>query len=179
MRTTKILIPREEIAQTVSQLAEKIAEDLKGTNPILVGVLTGSYVFMADLTRALWEKGLRDIEIDFVAVSSYGSGTASSKKPILLKDLKKDIAGRDVLVVEDIIDTGYTLHFLNELLRERKPKTLKTVALFSKPSKKEVDFTPDYIGLEIDGSKWIEGYGLDGGSYGRGNPDVMEVLEEE
>lgn len=178
MRTTKLLISENDIAHKVEELAAKIAHDLQRKSPVLVGVLTGSYIFTADLTRALWKNGLKDIEIEFVAISSYGNGTHSSKNPVLIKDLKTDITGKDVLVVEDIIDTGYTLQFLNELLKSRNPKSIKTVALLSKPSKKEVAFTPDYIGFEVDGSKWVEGYGLDGGKYGRGNPDVMEVLEK-
>lgn len=175
---SELLISKRDIAQKVDELAERISHDFAGKNIVMIGVLTGSFIFAADLLRALWNKGLQDIEVDFVSVSSYGSSTQSSRNPVLLKDLKIDIADKEVLIVEDIIDTGYTLQFLDEHLRKKNPKTLKTITLLSKPSKREVDFTPDYVGFEVDGSKWVEGYGLDGGKYGRGCPDVNEVLKK-
>lgn len=173
-----MLISKSDIENKVAELAQQIAKDYGNKNIVLVGVLTGSFIFAADLLRGLWNEGLKDIEVDFVSISSYGSSKESSRSPILLKDLKVDISGKDVLVVEDIIDTGYTLQFLHEHLKNKNPRTLKTVTFLSKPSKKEVDFTPDYIGFEVDGSKWVEGYGLDGGKYGRGRPEVNEVLEK-
>ncbi len=176
MATSKLLISREEIAKKIDELAGTIAADYEGSHPLIVGVLNGSYIFMADLTRALWGKGFGDFDVEFIGVTSYGDGKESSRNPQLTKDLKADIKDRHVLIVEDVIDTGWTLDFIDKLFKSRNPKVLKTVTLLSKPSKKEVDYTPDYIGFEVDGGKWVEGYGLDGGKSGRGCPDVREVI---
>lgn len=171
---TKILYTQDEIQRRVQAVASEIANDYKGKNPVLVGILNGSYIVMADLSRALYKEGLTDIEIDFLSVSSYGKGKEYSGTSTVTADLRKDIAGRDVLIVEDIVDTGHTLEFIREYLLKKNPASLKIFAFLDKKEKREVAIPVDYIGITIAGTPWVEGYGLDGGEYGRGRPDIAE-----
>ena len=152
----KILISEEELRRRVAELGAQISADYQDSNPLLICVLKGGYVFLADLTRCL------DIQhgIDFMAVSSYANGTTSSGVVRILKDLDRDIAGRHVLIVEDIIDTGRTIAYLLENLRVRQPASLRICTLLSKPSRREVDLQVDYIGFEIP-NEFVIGYGLD------------------
>ncbi len=174
--STKILYSREEIKRKVASLADQISKDYKNKKVILVGILDGSFIFMADLARALFDAGLTDFEVNFIGISSYSENRESSKNPQITKDLRVDISNRHVLIVEDIVDTGYSLDFLNRLLKERNPASLKTLLLLSKLARREVDVKLDYVGFEIKENKWVEGYGLDSGFLGRGNPDIIEKL---
>lgn len=176
MDQTKTLYTEEQIKKRLEELAKEIAHDYKGKNPILVGILNGSYITMADLTRALYKEGLTDLEIDFLSVSSYGSGTTYSGTSTVTSDLRKDIAGKDVLIVEDIIDTGHTLKFIRDNLLKKNPASLKIFAMLDKKEKRETEVPVDYIGFTLIGTPWIEGYGLDGGEFGRGRADIAEKL---
>jgi hypoxanthine phosphoribosyltransferase len=152
----KVLITQDKIRQAVAKLAGEIRRDYQGKQPLLIGILKGSFVFMADLIREL---GL-PIEVDFVKLSSYGSGKKTSGKVKIVQGLKMSIKGRDVLVVEDIVDTGLTASFLMDHLRKKKPASLRLCALIDKPARHEVPLTIDYLGFTVP-DKFIVGYGID------------------
>ena len=163
----KILVTREQIASKVEELGKKISEDYKDTIPLFIGVLKGSVPFVSDLMRAV------DIhmEFDFMAVSSYGSSTKSSGQVKILKDLDQSIEGRDIVIVEDIIDTGLTLNYLMHLLLQRQARSVEIVTFLDKPSGRKVDLTPKYVGYEIpDG--FVVGYGLDYAEKYRNFPHI-------
>lgn len=145
-----------EIAARIAKMGAEISADYAGKAPVLVSVLRGSYIFMADLTRNL------DLActVDFMAVSSYGAGTSSSGQVKIIKDLSDDIEGRDVIVVEDILDSGNTLSYLMELLRARKPASMRLCTLLDKPSRRVKDVHVDYVGFSIP-DEFVVGYGLD------------------
>lgn len=167
----KILFPRELISQRVAELAEQISGDFAGKELLVVGILNGAFVFMADLIR-----GLKiPCGVDFVRLASYGSGSVSSGEVRITKDLETPIAGREVLIVEDIIDTGLTLSRLVEALRERHPASLKVCAFLDKQERRRVPFTADYVGFPIP-DRFVVGYGLDYDEKFRFLPDVC-VLE--
>jgi hypoxanthine phosphoribosyltransferase len=149
------LITTDEIQRRVREIADSIARDHRqGVH--LVCVLKGAFVFLSDLARALE----CDVTIDSIALSSYGAGTTSSGQVQLLKDLDSPIDGRDVVIVEDIVDSGLTLAYLHEILRARAPRRLRTACLISKPSRRQVEVPVDYIGFTID-DLFVVGYGLD------------------
>ena len=152
-----ILIDSEIIQARVRELAAEIERDYPAGEEIhLVGVLKGGFVFMADLVRAMSAR----VTMDFIAVSSYAQSTRSSGEVRMLKDLDSGLEGRHVIIVEDIVDTGLTLIYLQDILRARSPKSLKTACLLSKPSRRLVDVTVDYTGFTIE-DKFVVGYGLD------------------
>ena len=169
----KVLISEEELASIVAQLGAKISEDYKDKNLLMVSVLKGSVVFMSDLMRAV------DIhcEIDFMSVSSYGDKTKSSGTVRILKDLDRDISGYDVLLVEDILDSGKTLSHLMELLYARNPASIRICTLFDKPERREVDIFADYKGISVP-DEFIVGYGLDYAEKYRNLP-YIGVLKKE
>lgn len=169
----KILVSREEIAKRVAELGKQISEDYKGESVTLVCTLRGASIFFADLVREI--EG--DVEIDFIAVSSYGAGTKSSGEVKMIKDLSEPIKDKNVIIVEDIIDTGITLCYLKKLLLARAPKTLKVCSLLDKPSRRQVDFKGDYIGFEIE-NEFVVGYGLDYGEKMRNFKDVCVLAPE-
>jgi hypoxanthine phosphoribosyltransferase len=150
------LLDEEAIQQRLAELARKIEADYEGRDLLLVGVLKGAVMVMADLARALH----RHVAMDWMAVSSYGSGTASSGVVRILKDLDTDISGRDVLVVEDIIDTGLTLSWLVSNLRSREPASVNTCALLRKPEALRMSVEVRYVGFDIP-NEFVVGYGLD------------------
>ncbi len=153
----KILFTENDIDKIVTRLAFEITEDYKGKNLLVVGILKGSVVFMSDLMRKI----NLPVKIDFMALSSYGAGTRSSGVVRVLKDLTIDISGYDVLVIEDILDSGNTLSHLSEMLKLRNPKSLKICTLLDKPDRRVVkDFKADYVGAAIPDA-FIVGYGLD------------------
>ena len=155
-RSQEILISREELAAKVKELGAKITEDYKGKEILLVGILKGSVPFMADLMREID----LDLSIDFMSVSSYGSSTKSSGVVRIIKDLDTPIEGKDVIIVEDIIDTGLTLDYLKGYLSGRHPNSLKICTILDKPSRRKVEIKGDYVGFEVE-DKYIVGYGLD------------------
>lgn len=151
-----MLLSEEQINQRIGELAAQIAEDYQGRQPLLVGVLKGAVMLMADLSRAL----PMSVEMDWMAVSSYGSGTKSSGVVRILKDLDADIGGRDVLVIEDILDSGLTLKWLLRNLSSRQPASLEVCTLLRKPDAMRVQITPKYVGFDIP-NEFVVGYGLD------------------
>lgn len=169
----KILVSKEEIAARVKQLGEQISHDFEGESITLVCTLRGGCVFFADLMRAI--EG--DVEIDFIAVSSYGAGTKTSGEVKMVKDLSSPIKGKNIIIVEDIIDTGVTLSYLKKLLESRDPKTIKICSLLDKPSRRKVKFEGDYIGFEIE-NEYVVGYGLDFDQKMRHLPDVCVLAPE-
>jgi hypoxanthine phosphoribosyltransferase len=152
----QILYTEEQIKQRVKELAAQICKDLGGEDVLTVGVLRGAVMFYADLVREM------DIPLNmnFMAVSSYGNSATTSGAVRIQYDLEEDIAGRNVLVVEDIVDTGLTLQYLTKILRSRNPKSIRTCCLFDKPSRRIVDFKADYVGFKVP-DVFIVGYGLD------------------
>lgn len=164
-----ILITEEDIRSRVNALAKSISQDYRGTKPLLVGLLKGSFIFLADLARALDI----DSEIDFLTVSSYGNSMENSEVRIL-KDLGEPIQGRDVLIVEDIIDTGLTLSRILELLAARHPRSLKVCTLLNKPSRRKAEVTVDYNGFDIE-DVFVAGYGIDFAQKYRNLPQLVVV----
>lgn len=154
------IISSQQIADRISELAKQIVDDINHEPVILIGVLTGAFIITADLSRALWRAGLQEVDIDFVKTTSYIDDCEGSRcPPKVVVDLERSIAGKNVIIVEDIADTGHTLALLQKYLKASNPKSLRTFALLSKPSKRQVDIPLEYVGFEIDG--WIEGCGLD------------------
>ncbi len=165
------MISAKSIAARIEDLAREIESEFAATDKlVVVGLLRGSFVFIADLVREL----RLPVEVDFLEASSYGDGTESSREVRILKDLRATIGGRDVLVVEDIVDTGHTLHHVTALLKSREPAKLKTVALLDKPARREVDLRADYIGFEIP-DEFVVGYGIDYGQRDRNLPFIGKV----
>ncbi|MGF9908007.1 hypoxanthine phosphoribosyltransferase [Brevibacillus porteri] len=169
----KILLSEEDIAVKVRELGKTLAAEYKDKNPLVICVLKGAVVFMADLIRHM------DIpcEMDFMAVSSYGSGTESSGMVKILKDLDTSVQNRHVLVVEDIMDSGLTLSRLVELLRHREAASVKVVTLLNKPERRKVDISPDYKGYDVP-DEFVVGYGLDYSEHYRNLP-YIGVLKPE
>ena len=172
MDKPKVIITRDEIARKVAELAAEIKRDYKGKNPLLIGILKGSFVFMSDLIRAM----NMPVEVDFVRLSSYGAGKESSGKIRLIKDVETPIKDRNVLVVEDIVDRGRTVRFLLDYLSFREPASLKLCALFDKPSGRKVEVPIDYVGFTVPDA-FVVGYGLDFKEDFRYLPDLC-IMEE-
>lgn len=165
------MISAKEIAARVEALAREITARFKGTDKlIVVGLLRGSFVFIADLVRELD----LPVEVDFLEASSYGDGMESSREVRILKDLRGEIGGRDVLVVEDIVDTGFTLRHVTNLLKSRGPKRLETIALLDKPTRREVDVKATWTGFEIP-DEFVVGYGIDYAQRNRNLPYIGKV----
>jgi hypoxanthine phosphoribosyltransferase len=168
----KILISRDQIAKAVTRLACEINRDYQGKEPLLIGILKGSCVFVADLIRQLD----LPLELDFIKLSSYGAARESSGKVRVVQGLQTRIKGRDVLVVEDIVDTGITTFFLLEYLKKKKPASLKLCTLTDKPSRRRVPVPIDYLGFTVP-NKFIVGYGIDCDEKFRNLPDIC-VIED-
>ena len=152
----RILFTEEELKTRVKELGAQITKDYQGKNLVVASVLRGSYIFMADLTRAID----LPISVDFMAVSSYGSGTVSSGQVEIKKDLSDSIEGKDLLIVEDILDSGNTLYYLMDVLRVRKPASIKICTLMDKPDRRTQPITAEYTGFTIPDA-FVVGYGLD------------------
>ncbi len=170
MSSKEMLFSRSDIQKRVAQMALDISRDYAGRELILVGVLKGAFIFMSDLARAL------DIpcRTDFIRAASYGAGEESSGCVEITKDIETDIADRDVLIVEDIVDTGLTVHHLTEVLRARKPRSLKVCAFLDKRCRRKIPFEADYVGFSIDDG-FVVGYGLDFAEKYRTFPDVYVI----
>ena len=166
----QILFNRQEIAATVSRLAAEIGQDYHDKYPLLIGILKGSFMFMADLLRHLDFP----LEVDFIGLASYGVGRQTSGKVKVLKELQSPVKGREVLVIEDIIDTGLTTAFCLDYLRQKKPASLKLCALTDKPSRRQVPVTIDYLGFTVS-NKFLVGYGLDLNQKFRNLPDICFI----
>jgi hypoxanthine phosphoribosyltransferase len=162
------LISAKAIAARIEELAREIRQSFTGTEKLtVVGLLRGSFVFIADLVRELD----MNVEVDFLEASSYGDATESSREVRILKDLRGEIAGRDVLVVEDIVDTGFTLDHVTRLLKTREPHRLETIALLDKPSRRETDIKATWTGFEIP-DEFVVGYGIDYAQRNRNLPFI-------
>ncbi|RLA85054.1 MAG: hypoxanthine phosphoribosyltransferase [Deltaproteobacteria bacterium] len=168
----KLLFSRDQIEEAVRRLGAEISSDYRGRCPLLIGVLKGAFMFLADLLRHL----SIPVEVDFVRLSSYGCRTETSGVVRMTKELESDIRGRDVIVVEDIVDTGLSLKFLLEELRAQGPSSLRVCALVDKRARREVEVRVDYVGFEIE-EGFIVGYGIDYAERYRELPEIY-VLEE-
>jgi hypoxanthine phosphoribosyltransferase len=168
-----ILLTSDQIQSRIRELAGEIERDHPGGDVHLVGVLKGGFMFMADLIRAMNGK----VTLDFMALSSYGKGSKSSGEVRVLKDLDTGLEGRRVVIVEDIVDTGLTLTYLQDILRARAPNTLRTACLLSKPSRRKVDVVVDYIGFTIE-DRFVVGYGLDYAELYRNLPYIAVVDQD-
>lgn len=171
---TTTLFTKQQIQTRIQELAEEITHDYQGKAVVLISILKSSFVLTADLIRALYETGMTTVDVDFLQISSYGNAQESSRNPKITADITTDITNKHVLVVEDIIDTGHTLHFVREYLREKQPASLKLLAFLDKKQAREREVPVDYIGFTLQGTPWVEGYGMDGGEYGRGRPDIAQ-----
>ena len=163
----RVLLSEEELRTRVRELGEQITADYEGKCPVIVSILRGSYIFMADLTRSIRVP----CTVDFMAISSYGKGTASSGQIRILKDLTESVEGKDVLVVEDILDSGNTLSHLVELLECRKAASIRLCTLLDKPSRRTKPVHADYVGFEV-ADHFVVGYGLDYAEHYRNLPYI-------
>ncbi len=170
---TKVLFTRDEIQRVVNRLALEIRSDYTGKRLLVVGILKGSFVFMADLIRQL----ALPVEVEFVRLSSYGAGKETSGEVRMVQGLETAIEGRDVLVVEDIVDTGLSISLLLNYLREKRPASLKLCSLADKPSRRKVPVTIDYLGFTVP-YKFIVGYGIDFDEKFRYLPDICFIDED-
>ena len=168
-RPTAILLSEAQIQKRVAELAADIRRDLPDDLHV-IAVLKGAFMFLSDLVRHI----PGHVSLDFMALSSYAKGTTSSGEVRMLKDLETPLDGRNVVIVEDIVDTGLTLHYLQDILRSRNPRTLRTACLLSKPSRRQIDVTVDYIGFTIE-DRFVVGYGLDYAEQYRNLPHIAVV----
>lgn len=165
------MISAKTIAARIEDLAREIEAHYAGVDKlVVVGLLRGSFIFIADLVREL----ALTVEVDFIEASSYGNAMVSSREVRIVKDLSGEIGGRDVLVVEDLVDTGHTLYHVVNLLRSRSPKSLRAIALLDKPARREVDFQADWIGFDIP-DEFVVGYGIDYAQRNRNLPYIGKV----
>ena len=168
----EVLYPKDVIEKRVRELAGTISRDYEGKELIVIGILKGAFIFMADLIRCLSVP----CRVDFVRLASYGEGTSSSGKVVMTKDIETSIKDRDILIVEDVVDTGLTLSFLVNWLKERNPCSIKVCAFLDKRKRRRVPFEADYVGFTIDDG-FVVGYGLDFNEKARFLPDIC-VIEE-
>ncbi|MFB3926101.1 MAG: hypoxanthine phosphoribosyltransferase [Syntrophales bacterium] len=168
----KVLYSRAAIERRVRELAEKISSDYRGQELVLIGVLKGAFIFMADLIRQMSIPCF----VDFIRAASYGSSSISCGEVMIRKDIETDIRGKNVLIVEDIIDTGITLDFLVKKLKEREPASLKVCAFIDKRRRRKIEFEADYVGFTMEDG-FLVGYGLDFNEKSRFHPEVY-IIEE-
>jgi hypoxanthine phosphoribosyltransferase len=169
----RCLISRDEIARRVKELAQEIGRDYAGRDLVMIGVLKGAFIFLADLVREL----NFPVEIDFVRLRSYGGGTCPTGEVHITKDVELPLKDRDVLIVEDIMDIGFTLSFLKQHLATHKPRSLKICCLIDKRERREIDVPLDYVGFVVE-KGFLVGYGLDCGEKGRTLPEIF-VLDKD
>ncbi|HHW47210.1 MAG TPA: hypoxanthine phosphoribosyltransferase [Clostridiaceae bacterium] len=169
----KVLITREVIREKVKELGKRISEDYKGKDLILIGVLKGGFIFLADLMREI----TIPVDMDLISVTSYGNSTESSGVVRIIKDTDVNIENKHVLIVEDLVDTGLTLNHLKQLFNTRGPKSVKICTAFDKPSRRKVDIEIDYQGIVVP-DEFIVGYGLDYAGKYRNLPDVCTLKKE-
>jgi hypoxanthine phosphoribosyltransferase len=169
LRPSEILLSADEIQKRVAELAADLRRDAPD-DLHLVAVLKGAFIFLSDLVRNIPGR----VSMDFMALSSYAKGTTSSGEVRLLKDLDYALEGRNVVIVEDIVDTGLTLHYLQDILRSRNPQSLRTACLLSKPSRRKIDVKVEYIGFTIE-DRFVVGYGLDYAEHYRNLPHIAVI----
>jgi hypoxanthine phosphoribosyltransferase len=168
----KVLFSRQQIAERVAELGAQITKDFAGESVVLIGVLKGACLFLSDLARNIE----LNASFDFIAVSSYGAGKTSSGEVKLTKDVDTALQGKNVIIVEDILDTGYTLTYLSKVMQAAQPKALKIAALLDKPSRRLQPIQPDYYGFKIP-DEFVVGYGMDYAEKYRNLPDIC-ILQE-
>ena len=168
----EILFPRDAIQKRVRELAGQISKDYADRELIIIGILKGAFIFMADLIREI----SIPCRIDFTRLASYGDGSDSSGKVVMTKDIETSIKGKDILIVEDILDTGLTLQYLVGWLKERNPDSLKICVLLDKRKRRKVSFEADYVGFTIDDG-FVVGYGLDFNEKYRFSPDIYVIKQ--
>lgn len=171
--TVEVLISKEKVEARIVELAKQIEKDYADKDLVCVGLLKGSVVFMADLIKSI----NLDLKIDFMKVSSYGSGTDSTGIVKILKDVDLNLEGKDVLIVEDIIDTGLTIVSVKDLLNKKMPKSIKVCTLLDKPSRRKVDVKGEYVGFEIP-DEFVVGYGLDFDEKYRNIPFIGKFVQK-
>jgi hypoxanthine phosphoribosyltransferase len=171
-RNRRLVISRDDIARRVQELADQINRDYQGKDLVMVGVLKGAFIFLADLVRALNIPA----ELDFIRLKSYGAGTQTSGEVHITKDVEEPIQGRDVLIVEDIVDVGLTLDFLRRHLASLQPRSLKICCLVDKKERREVQVPLDYVGFTLERG-FLVGYGLDCGEKNRCLPEIYEMVD--
>ncbi len=153
----EVMISQKELEEKIAELGKRITQDYEGKEILMIGVLKGAFIFLSDLVKRIDNNQLN---IDFMAVSSYGASTKSTGVVRIIKDLDTSIERKNVLIVEDIIDTGLTLHYLYDNLKSRNPESLKICTLLDKPERREIDISADYVGFQVP-NRFIVGYGLD------------------
>lgn len=168
----EILFPRAAIQKRVRELADQISKDYAGRELVIIGVLKGAFIFMADLVREISVP----CRVDFTRLASYGAGADSSGKVVMTKDIETSIKGKDILIVEDILDTGLTLQYVVNWLKERNPNSLKICVFLDKRKRRKVSFEADYVGFTIDDG-FVVGYGLDFNEKYRFSPDIYVIKQ--
>ena len=169
----KVLFSAEKIDQRVKELGKELSEEYRGKDPLVISLLRGSFIFAADLVRAMDIK----LEIDFLTTASYGNEEVFSGTVKFLSDLRSEVENRDVIIVDDIIDTGHTMKAVIEKIKKSNPKSVKTCVVLDKPSRREVELKPDYVAFEIP-DVFIVGYGLNYGDFCRNIPYIYTYEEE-
>ncbi len=169
----RVLVSRETIQEAVTRLGKQISADYQEKQLVMIGVLKGGFVFLADLVRSV----SIPVQMDFIAVSSYGASTKSSGVVQLIKDVDMSLVGKHILLVEDIIDTGLTLSYLKDLFQARNPLSVKVCSIFDKPSRRKIPFAAEYTGIELP-DEYVVGYGLDYNGYLRNLPDLCVLKRE-
>lgn len=173
----KVLIPHAKIIKRVKKLALEIKKEYKNEPFLMLGVLNGSYMFASDLSKELWKHGFTNFSVDFIGVASYGKEKTSSQSPKFTKRLQVVLKDKNVLLVEDIVDTGFSIKEILKYLKSKNPKSVKICSLLSKSTRRKVTVEIDFLGFEIE-DKWVEGYGMDTAEFGRGNGNIVEVIPE-
>ena len=169
-KTKELVLSKSQIEQKVKEIAAQITRDYAGKTPILIGVLKGAFIFLADLSRSID----LPVKVDFVRLASYGEKDYSTGQIRLIKDIEFSIKGQDIIVVEDIVDTGYTIAFLLKHLASKEPASLKVCALIDKPERREVEVKLDYVGFQVSG--FLVGYGLDYSEQYRCLPHIYRIV---
>ena len=170
----EVLCSQEQISEKLKELGEKISKDYEGKNLLVISLLKGSFIFCADLVRQITVP----VKIEFMTTSSYGHSEESSGTVQVVSDVKSDLVGYDVLVVDDITDSALTMDFVMKHLKTKNPNSIKSCVLLDKPSRRKVELVPDYCGFEIE-DKFVVGYGLNYGDYYRNVPYVFNVTDED
>ena len=170
----EVLCSQEQISEKLKELGEKISKDYEGKNLLVISLLKGSFIFCADLVRQITVP----VKIEFMTTSSYGHSEESSGTVQVVSDVKSDLEGYDVLVVDDITDSALTMDFVMKNLKTKNPNSIKSCVLLDKPSRRKVELVPDYCGFEIE-DKFVVGYGLNYGDYYRNVPYVFNVTDED
>ena len=167
-----ILMPHELIQSKIKELAAVITQKYKGQKLLIVGMLKGAFKIMDDLTSELHRQGLTDLQISFITMKSYPNGTKAKYEPQIVQDMDISPEGRQVLLVDDVLDTGKSLQVIHKLIKSRGAALVESLALVDKPDRRQVDYKADYVGFTIP-NIWLQGYGMDTGEIGRGEPNII------